>query len=112
MIRRVIINLLENASKFTPAESEIFIGARKEKDWVRIWVKDTGPGISPEAQKGIFDKFTRGREDQRESRKLPKGLGLGLAFCKLAVLAHGGNIGVESEPGKGSCFFFTVPASK
>jgi len=112
MIRRVIINLLENASKFTPAESEIFIGARKEKDWVRIWVKDTGPGISPEAQKGIFDKFSRGREDQPESRKLPKGLGLGLAFCKLAVLAHGGNIGVESEPGKGSCFFFTVPASK
>lgn len=109
MIRRVLINLLENASKFTPVEGSIIVGARKENNWVRIWVKDTGPGISMEAQRGIFNKFSRVPGEQSPAGKLPKGLGLGLAFCKLAVLAHGGSIGVESEPGAGSCFFFTVP---
>lgn len=112
MIRRVIINLLENAAKFSPVENEIYLGARKDQDWVRIWVKDTGSGISPGAQKSIFNKFSRAPSDHQQSEKIPKGLGLGLAFCKLAVLAHGGSIGVESEPGAGSCFFFTVPVKK
>jgi PAS domain S-box-containing protein len=112
MIRRVLINLLENASKFTPIEGSLLVGARKESDWIRIWVKDTGPGIPPEAQGGLFNKFSRVQGERVQSDRLPKGLGLGLAFCKLAILAHGGSIGVESEPGTGSCFFFTVPATK
>ncbi len=110
MIRRVLINLLENATKFTPAEGKITIGARREGDWIKIWVRDTGPGIPSEAQNAIFNKFTRVPGDQLQAADtLPKGLGLGLAFCKLAVQAHGGKIGVESEFGAGSCFYFTVP---
>ncbi len=112
MIRRVLINLLENASKFTPIEGKIIVGARREDGWVRIWVKDTGPGIPAEAQPGIFDKFSRIQVDRGQGERLPKGLGLGLAFCRLAVRAHGGNIGLESKPGSGSCFSFTVPATK
>jgi PAS domain S-box-containing protein len=112
MIRRVLINLLENASKFTPIEGSLQVGAKKENDWVRLWVKDTGSGIPPEAQGGLFNKFSRVQGERVQSDRLPKGLGLGLAFCKLAVLAHGGSIGVESEPGVGSCFFFIVPTAK
>ncbi len=113
MIRRVVINLLENATKFTPAEGKITIGARREGDWIKIWVRDTGPGIPSEAQNAIFNKFTRVPGDQLQaSDSLPKGLGLGLAFCKLAVQAHGGKIGVESEFGAGSCFYFTVPVAQ
>lgn len=111
MIRRVVINLLENAAKFTPAEGKITIGAKAEGDWIKIWVRDTGPGIPEDMHSIIFNKFTRALGDrQHASEPTPKGLGLGLAFCKLAVQAHGGKIGLESEPGSGSCFYFTVPA--
>jgi PAS domain S-box-containing protein len=113
MIRRVIINLLENATKFTQVEGEIQIGANNENDWVRVWVRDTGPGIAPEAQEIIFNKFSRLQIERiQTTERLPKGLGLGLAFCKLAIEAHGGKIGVESEVGTGSLFYFTVPAAK
>ncbi|RPJ44710.1 MAG: PAS domain S-box protein, partial [Chloroflexi bacterium] len=113
MVRRVLINLLENATKFTPAEGKVIAGASSEADWVRLWVRDTGPGIPSEAQNMIFNKFSRVPTDRMPlSENLPKGLGLGLAFCKLAVQAHGGKIGVESEMGSGSCFYFTVPKTK
>ena len=113
MIRRVIINLLENATKFTPAEGKITIGARSEGDWVKLWVQDTGPGIPIDAHGAIFNKFTRVPVERlQSSEQMPKGLGLGLAFCKLATQAHGGKIGVESEINAGSCFYFTVPATK
>jgi K+-sensing histidine kinase KdpD len=85
MIRRVMINLLENGSKFTPFKGEINMGAKSEKGMVHIWVKDNGVGIPPEWQKVIFEKFTR-----LHSENAPKGVGLGLAFCRLAVRAHGG----------------------
>jgi two-component system, NtrC family, sensor histidine kinase KinB len=109
MIRRVLINLLENASKFTPIEGNLTIGAKMENSWMKIWVKDTGPGIPKEAQGSLFNKFARLPVDRAQNERIPKGLGLGLAFCKLAVQAHGGMIGLESEPGSGSCFFFTIP---
>jgi NtrC-family two-component system sensor histidine kinase KinB len=113
MIRRVLINLLENATKFTPAEGKIIIGAKNEDEWIKLWVQDTGPGIPGDIQGAIFNKFTRIPIDRLQSSEhLPKGLGLGLAFCKLAVQAHGGRIGVESDIGSGSCFYFTVPADK
>ena len=111
MIRRVLINLLENATKFTPIEGRITLGAEEEirpdGTWVRFWVQDTGPGIPEAAQDVIFQKFARFNIEH-----FPKGLGLGLAFCKLAVQAHGGRIGVESKPGAGSRFHFSVPAVK
>ncbi|HJR78528.1 MAG TPA: GAF domain-containing protein [Anaerolineales bacterium] len=106
MARRVLINLLENASKFTPSNGRLETGARQEGDWVHMWVKDNGAGIPASDQDRIFDKFTRLRGTNR-----PGGLGIGLAFCRLAVLGHGGQIWVESEQGKGSMFHFTFPVA-
>ncbi len=110
MVRRVLINLLENATKFTPSEGAITLQARAERhdqnEWVRFIVQDTGPGIPETAQEKIFDKFTR-----LDIEHFPKGLGLGLAFCRLAVQAHGGTIGAENRLTLGSQFYFTVPAA-
>jgi two-component system clock-associated histidine kinase SasA len=106
MARRVLINLMENAVKFTPTGGHIETGAVQEEEWVHLWVKDNGPGIPPAEQERIFDKFTRLRGSSKSS-----GLGIGLAFVRLAVLGHGGRIWVESEPGKGSIFHFTLPVA-
>ncbi|MGE5027428.1 MAG: GAF domain-containing protein [Betaproteobacteria bacterium] len=106
MIRRVLINLLENASKYTPAENEITAGAEQDGDWVRIWVQDYGLGIPTEEQGRIFDKYTRVKRQGG-----PRGFGVGLAFCRLAVEAHNGEIWVESEVGKGSKFILTLPVA-
>jgi two-component system, NtrC family, sensor histidine kinase KinB len=107
MIKRVLINLLENATKFTPIKGRITLGGEEESDLIKIWVKDSGPGIPLEAQENIFNKFVRVKGEN-----LPKGLGLGLAFCRLAVLAHGGKIWVESQPGNGSIFYLTLPKTQ
>ncbi len=105
MIRRVVTNLLENASKYSPAGSHIEVGALRRGDQVHIWVQDHGQGIPATEHERIFDKFTRLKTENG-----PKGLGLGLAYCRLAVQAHGGKIWVESELGVGSRFVFTLPA--
>jgi two-component system, NtrC family, sensor histidine kinase KinB len=107
MIRRVLVNLLENASKFTPLEGRIEIGARHTGDWIQVWVQDNGPGIPFADQDRIFDKYTR-----LKGEKGPSGLGIGLAFCQLAVKGHGGKIWVESKPGHGSRFLLTLPVVK
>ena len=107
MIRRVIINLLENAAKFTQQGGTIFLGALSEGKMVRIWVQDNGPGIPASEQEKIFDKFSRLKLSDS-----PKGMGLGLAYCRLAVQAHGGKIWVESELGKGSRFIFVLPIAE
>ncbi len=104
MLRRVLINLLENAIKFTPMNGAIELGAAVDSGVVRVWVKDSGPGIPKDALEFIFDKYTRLHAD-----RYPKGLGLGLAFCRLAIQAHGGKIWAESKPGAGSSFIFTIP---
>jgi PAS domain S-box-containing protein len=104
MIRRVLINLVENGVKYTPSDGEISILVSGGDDEIQIGVKDTGPGIDVLDQKRIFEKFAR---VERQGRS--KGLGLGLAFCRLAVEAHGGKIWVESGPKKGSAFYFTLP---
>ncbi len=92
MIRRVLINLLENASKFIPPDGKIELGARRDGEWMQMWVQDDGPGIPFADQERIFDKFTRLKEEGA-----PSGLGVGLAFCRLAVEGHGGKIWVESQ---------------
>jgi PAS domain S-box-containing protein len=104
MTRRVLINLLENSSKYSPLESTVEVGAREEGQWIHFWVKDQGAGIPPSEQDHIFDKFTRIRGKGKAG-----GLGIGLAFCRLAVQGHGGRIWVESDIGKGSTFHFTLP---
>lgn len=107
MIRRVLINLLENASKFTPPEGGLQIGAQVDGDWVRMWVQDNGPGISFADQERIFYKYTR-----LNGENMPGGLGVGLAFCRLAVTGHGGNIQVESKTGRGAKFILSLPVAK
>lgn len=112
MLVRVLVNLLDNALKYSPPQSTVTIaadldpGATPAAPVVRCRVVDQGPGIPLPKQHYIFEKFGRIKESQRGRR----GIGLGLTFCKLAVEAHGGKIWVESEAGQGSTFVFTWPA--
>jgi two-component system, NtrC family, sensor histidine kinase KinB len=107
MIHRVLINLMENASKFTPVEGRIEIAAETNGTLVKYSVRDNGPGIPESDRDRIFEKFTRLHGKERTS-----GLGVGLAFCKLAVLGHGGQIGLDSEVGKGTSFWLTLPVAQ
>jgi len=107
MIRRVLINLMENASKFTAPEGNIELDGKQDGDWVRLWVQDNGSGIPLAEQEHIFEKYTRLKGQDNAS-----GLGVGLAFCRLAVNGHGGRLWVESEVGKGSKFILTLPVAK
>ena len=106
MIRRVLINLLENAIKYSKDGMTISVGAKHSDSWVDFWVEDKGRGIAKAEQERIFEKFT---QSNRESKIKSKGLGLGLAYCKLAVEGHGGKIWVQSTSGKGSRFSFSLP---
>lgn len=107
-LRRTLVNLLGNAIKFTPSGGTVTIGVQLDetKQFLRFSVSDTGEGIPAEWQTRIFEKFGQ-VESRMHGHKASTGLGL--TFCKLAVEAHGGNIGVESELGKGSTFYFTIP---
>lgn len=102
LISRVIRNLITNALNFTPKDATIRIEVKSTEKGARVSVHDTGLGIPSHYIGKVFDKFV-----QVESREYSAGLGL--TFCKLAVEAHGGRIGVESEEGKGSTFWFTLP---
>jgi len=104
MIERVMINLLDNAIKYTPDGGVVTLSTATSGSEVYIRVKDTGPGIPPEAQTIIFDKFARVKQPH-----MPHGVGLGLAFCKLAVEAHAGRIWVHSNGQAGSIFTFALP---
>lgn len=105
MITRVVINLMENAVKYTPSGSHITLRSEMVNDnTVQITVSDTGPGIPETMLDSIFNKFSRVKYQDA-----PKGVGLGLAFCRLAVEAHGGRIRVESDGKSGSDFIFTLP---
>jgi len=104
-VRQVIFNLLSNAVKFTPEGGSVDVWATRVNGEVRVSVCDTGPGIAPGDQERIFEEFqqTEAGLEQRE------GTGLGLALSKRLVELHGGRIWVESEPGSGSTFTFTLP---
>ncbi len=105
-LRRILVNLLDNAIKFSPAGTTIRLRVDEDEAagaW-RFAVSDQGPGVPSEEREAIFDAYVRGRAQKHE-----KGVGLGLAFCKLAVEAHGGRIWVESQPGHGATFIFTLP---
>lgn len=105
-VERVITNLVDNALKFTPAGGTVTVIMTREGDHVRVGINDTGPGIPQEKRDRVFDRFAR----IGEGGERPKGFGLGLAFCRSAVLAHGGEIFIEDgEGGVGSQFVFTLP---
>jgi PAS domain S-box-containing protein len=106
MIRRVVINLIENAIKFSPSNKKVVVGLKQEIDAVVFYIEDFGPGIPKEQLISVFDKYTR-----LKTTHTTRGFGLGLAFCKLAVEAHGGKIWVESCVGKGSRFLFSIPVN-
>ncbi len=107
MMRRVLTNLLENSIKFSPNGSTINVGAAKKNKDLEFWVEDQGPGVPEGAHEKIFEKFV-----QLNTGLTSKGMGLGLTFCQLAVVAHGGKIWVENLPQGGSRFIFSIPQHK
>ena len=104
-LRQIVLNLLNNAFKFTPAGGKITLRARQEDGNLVVEVKDTGPGIAEEEQQRLFDPYHRKESD----RERLSGLGLGLALCKTLVELHKGRIWVKSRAGRGSTFGFSLP---
>jgi len=102
---QVLGNLLSNAIKYTPADGAVSVDAGVEGEMAWIRVSDTGPGISPEEQRRIFDPFYR----SQPGRRFPQGMGLGLSIARDVVIAHGGRLEVDSAPGLGSRFTVFLP---
>jgi len=104
-LEQVVLNLMTNATKFTPQGGTITLRVQKQDNSLIIQIQDTGVGIPQEEQARLFKPYSRLSSD----RQRHPGLGLGLALAKQVVELHGGRIWVESEPGKGSTFSFTLP---
>jgi len=107
--KQILVNLLSNAVKFTPDGGRIDVIARREDGAAVIAVHDTGIGIAPEDQAAVFEEF---RQVGRDYTNKQEGTGLGLTLTKKFVELHGGRIWLESEPGKGSTFTFTIPVKR
>ncbi len=106
VVKRVLANLLVNAVKYTPPGGELTLRVKREGGEARAEIQDTGPGIAPEHRARVFDKYAQ------VGSKAAGGFhsaGLGLTFCKMAVEAHGGRIGVDGAPARGAIFWFTLP---
>jgi PAS domain S-box-containing protein len=103
--KQVLMNLVGNAVKFTPEGGRIELVARQLDSQVRIEVRDNGPGIAPKQQQRIFEAFVR----LAQSGATTEGTGLGLAITSRLVELHGGKLGIESQPGEGTCFYFSLP---
>jgi two-component system sensor histidine kinase KdpD len=108
LMRRVLRHLLENAARYTPAGSGIVLRSRRVGERVELLVEDNGPGIDVYDLPLIFEKFYRGKRSGRGG----KGSGMGLAITRAILAAHGGAIGVESTPGKGTTFRIEFPAGE
>ena len=109
LIVQVLINLLNNAVKYTPEGAHIVIGARQEGDKALIWVEDDGHGVPAGDEKKVFDMFYTGIKRSSDSRR---GIGLGLALCKTIIQAHGGEIWAENLLPHGAKFLFTLPIAE
>jgi signal transduction histidine kinase len=105
-IRQVMLNLVSNAAKFTEGGSITLRARQDRQDWVLISVEDTGIGVTEDEMKIIFDHYRQVGSDRRA-----EGTGLGLSISKRLVEMHGGRLWVKSDVGRGSTFFFTVPAT-
>jgi signal transduction histidine kinase len=104
LLRRVLENLLSNAIKFSPPSSVVLLEVAEEADQVRFAVKDQGPGIAPAELAHLFEFFYRGK-----AASGVEGSGLGLATVKRIIDSHGGRLWVDTAPGQGATFFFTLP---
>jgi signal transduction histidine kinase len=106
LLRRVLMNLMRNALKFTKADGRLDVWAECRDDRLLVKVQDTGIGIRPEQMGRLFGRFSRVQTVDGEARE---GWGLGLYFCKLAVEGHGGIIEITSHPGQGTSVQFEIP---
>ena len=106
-LKQILMNLLANAIKFTPVGGHVELSARRMNDGVRVAVQDTGPGIPPEEQQHIFEAFYR----LRKSGEATEGTGLGLTITQRLLELQGGRLAVDSQPGQGSCFHFSLPVA-
>jgi two-component system sensor histidine kinase KdpD len=106
LVTRVLVNLLDNAIKYTPPGTRITVSAGIEGEAVRVVIDDTGPGLPPGQPERLFAKFQRGRDEVNVG-----GAGLGLAICRAIVNAHGGHISAMQRPGGGARFMFTLPTA-
>jgi NtrC-family two-component system sensor histidine kinase KinB len=104
MIHRVLMNLLENASKYLPVNGKITVGGIQDGQSLKLWVEDNGPGIPDNEKERIFDKYAR-----LDPTGSPKGTGIGLTYCRMVVEGHGGRIWVEPAQEMGARFVFTLP---
>nr|WP_242691538.1 GAF domain-containing sensor histidine kinase [Pedobacter sp. SYSU D00823] len=104
-IEQVIINLIDNAIKYSPDATEVLIGLSEDRGYFKLEVRDFGPGIPEEKLQLIFERYYRGEENSYKT----SGLGLGLYISGEIIKRHQGRMGVESEQGKGSTFWFVIP---
>jgi len=105
LIDQVIVNFVNNAVKYAPGSKEIVINVQREEQNVKVSVTDFGPGIPSQKLPHIFERYYRVNNSGAQF----SGLGLGLYICAEIIYKHGGDVGVISEPGKGSTFWFTLP---
>ena len=105
---QVFANLISNASKYAPEGTRVTVAAKSVDGYVRITVADEGPGIPLDEQNRLFQRFFR----SRTVREQAGGLGLGLSICRAIVHAQGGDISIESTPGRGTSVHFTLPKAR
>jgi two-component system sensor histidine kinase KdpD len=106
LVVQVLANLFDNAAKYTPAGTRIYVSAVADAEALRVTVDDDGPGLPPGDPARLFDKFQRGGEEGTVV-----GVGLGLAICRAIVAAHGGTITARNRQGGGARFEFTLPTT-
>jgi signal transduction histidine kinase len=107
-ITQVITNYLNNALKYSPTDRPVDVSLRVARKTARVSVRDQGPGLSVAEQKSIWERFYQVDRIKAQSGSAG-GLGLGLHICKTIIEQHQGQVGVESTPGEGSTFWFTLP---
>jgi signal transduction histidine kinase len=105
-VKQILYNLLSNAVKFTPRNGRVLVDVETADGFARISVQDTGMGIPPEEHESVFERFHQVGTAAGGTRE---GTGLGLPITRRLVQEHGGSIWLDSEPGKGSRFTFTIP---